>query len=295
MKEVVDFKGIKYNSINQMCKAYNIDPCTFNERLRRGYNLEKALTFPITSPSKSIVDFEGNRFDSITNMCKYYNISVVTYRARLRSGWDLKKILTTPIGYNYITATDFNGNKYRSVAYMCSHFGIPRKSYIYRINNGWSQKEALTIPVGCKPPINERLSNVVKQTYNVNSEEFQERKYLSVVILNPQTQEKIQVITDYKGNVFSSKSKLLKHYDVYDKWFDNKLVKEGLKAALTRKQIKDHLGNVYSSKTAMYKAYGLKKQTAEFRLERGWTLEQTLTTPVNQKPKRVPNYVTIVK
>ena len=295
MKEAVDFKGIKYKSINQMCEAYNIDPCTFNERLRRGYNLEKALTAPIVSPKKSIVDFEGNGFDSIVDMCRHYNISIITYRARLRNGWDLKKILTTPIGYNYIPATDFNGNKYKSVSSMCSHFGIPRKNYIYRINNGWSQKEALTISVGCKPPINERLSKIVKRTYNVNSKEFQERKHLSVVILNPQTQENIQVITDYKGNVFSSKSKLLKHYGVYDKWFDNKLVNEGLKAALTRKQIKDHLGNVYSSKTAMYRAYGLKKQTAEFRLERGWTLEQTLTTPVNQKPKRVPDFVTIIK
>lgn len=295
MKEVVDFKGIKYKSINQMCRAYNIIPCTFQERLKRGYDLERALTEPIISPKKFIVDFEGNGFESIMAMCRHYDISITTYRARLRRDWDLEQILTTPVGYSYTPAIDFNGKEYKSIGAMCSHYGIPRKNYIYRINNGWSQKEALTIPVGGKPPINERLTKLVKKTYNVNSKEFQNRKSMYVSIINPDTEETIQVIVDYKGNVFSSKSNLMKHYNVYDKWFDSKLAEEGLKSALTRKQVKDHLGNVYKSKTTMYKAYGLKKQTAEFRLERGWTLEQTLTTPVNQKPKRRLNNITIIK
>ena len=123
MKEVVDFKGIKYRSINQMCKAYNIDPCTFHERLRRGYDLEKALTAPIVSPKKFIVDFEGNEFESIMAMCRHYDISITTYRARLRNGWDLEQILTTPVGYSYTPAIDFNGNVkryYRDDTVHCS-------------------------------------------------------------------------------------------------------------------------------------------------------------------------------
>ena len=89
MQEVVDFKGIKYKSINQMCEAYNIDPCTFNERLRRGYNLEKALTAPIVSPKKSIVDFEGNGFDSI--------VDIELVESKLRVTFQLLQILHTAV------------------------------------------------------------------------------------------------------------------------------------------------------------------------------------------------------
>ena len=50
--------------------------------------------------------------------------------------------------------------------------------------------------------------------------------------------------------------------------------------------VKDHKGNVYPSMSAMAAAWGVKNRTLHGRLDRGWTVEQALTTPAdNFKPK----------
>jgi hypothetical protein len=48
-----------------------------------------------------------------------------------------------------------------------------------------------------------------------------------------------------------------------------------------RKECKDHLGNAYASITAMCKAYDVKLSTFCKRIQRGWTLEKTLTQKVD--------------
>jgi hypothetical protein len=48
-----------------------------------------------------------------------------------------------------------------------------------------------------------------------------------------------------------------------------------------RKECKDHLGNAYASITDMCKAYDVKLSTFCKRIQRGWTLEKTLTQKVD--------------
>lgn len=49
--------------------------------------------------------------------------------------------------------------------------------------------------------------------------------------------------------------------------------------------IKDHLGNSYESVKQMAKAYQLPYKTVHMRLKRGWSIEKTLTSPVQNVNK----------
>lgn len=57
-KEYFDHKGIKYTSLNAMCKAYNIAPSTYLRRIAYGWSIEKALEAPISPARKEHVGEE---------------------------------------------------------------------------------------------------------------------------------------------------------------------------------------------------------------------------------------------
>lgn len=53
--------------------------------------------------------------------------------------------------------------------------------------------------------------------------------------------------------------------------------------------ITDHEGNSFRSITAMCKHWGISRSTYDYRLAHGWSVEKTLTTPINTKAfKSVP-------
>ena len=45
-RNTYDHKGNHYNSVKEMCKAYNIDYGTFYKRLKKGWSIPKALLTP---------------------------------------------------------------------------------------------------------------------------------------------------------------------------------------------------------------------------------------------------------
>lgn len=284
MKSVTDFKGNKFKSIHSMCDYYNINYNTYLERIGRGWDMEKALTHNLISCRKECVDHLGNTFESVSSMCKYYKIDTNLYRGRKRKGWTTEKALTTPERFKYVKCKDFNGVKYNSESEMCRTYDIPYKIYRYRISHNWNLKEALTIPVNCCKdyPTLDYLSEQLKEHFNINSSEFQNRKYIEVEFYG-NNGRRYMVICDYLGNVFVSLAAMLRYYNVTRNYFYRKLFKYGIKTALTPKTVKDHLGNEFSSKSEMYKHYNIRKQTAEFRLQQGWSLKDALTTSVKSK------------
>jgi len=54
------------------------------------------------------------------------------------------------------------------------------------------------------------------------------------------------------------------------------------KYILKAKEVVDHLGNIYPSISKMLRAYKLNPRTFYQRMYRGWTLEKTLTTPIQK-------------
>ena len=155
--------------------------------------------------------------------------------------------------------TDHLGNNFKSVSAMTKHWGISRTTYLSRINMGWSVEKALTFTIR------------------------EESKHKGSVV-------------DHLGNEFKSLSQMLKHWGISPATYYNRTHKEGLsmEEALTKpiakkfsfQEVTDHLGNKYRSLSLMARTYGIKPITLSDRLERGWSIREALTTPVDTSTLR---------
>ena len=155
--------------------------------------------------------------------------------------------------------TDHLGNHFKSVSAMTKHWGISRTTYLSRINMGWSVEKALTFTIR------------------------EESKHKGEVV-------------DHLGNKFKSLSQMLKHWGISPATYYNRTHKEGLSVeeALTKpiaktysfQEVTDHLGNKYRSLSLMARTYGIKPITLRDRLERGWSVREALTIPVDTSTHR---------
>lgn len=96
-KACTDHLGKRYDSIKDMCNAYNIKVVTFNTRIKNGWSLSDALTKEVGERGcnrKKCKDHLGNTYSSISRMCLAYGIDTALYRTRLRQGWQLEDVLT---------------------------------------------------------------------------------------------------------------------------------------------------------------------------------------------------------
>lgn len=59
---------------------------------------------------------------------------------------------------------------------------------------------------------------------------------------------------------------------------------------LSKKECKDHLGNVYASETDMCKFYNITKGAYKGRIKRGWSLEESLTTPTTNMSSSITDH-----
>ena len=98
-----DHEGRWYNSLAEMCTAYNMGSDTYLVRIKRGWSVKKALTTPVrlrSDNSVEPVDHLGNTYTSVAEMCNNYKISVGTFLKRYKQlHWTLEKSLTTPVRY----------------------------------------------------------------------------------------------------------------------------------------------------------------------------------------------------
>ena len=103
-------------------------------------------------------------------------------------------------------------------------------------------------------------------------------------------------VVDHLGNKFKSLSQMLKHWGISPATYYNRTHKEGLsmEEALTKpiaktysfQEVTDHLGNKYRSLSLMARTYGIKPITLRDRLERGWSVREALTVPVDTSTHR---------
>lgn len=155
--------------------------------------------------------------------------------------------------------TDHLGNHFKSVSAMTKHWGISRTTYLSRINMGWSVEKALTFTI------------------------------------REESRPKGGAV-DHLGNKFKSRSQMLKYWGISPATYYNRTHKEGLsmEEALTKpiaktfsfQEVTDHLGNKYRSLSLMARTYGIKPITLRDRLERGWSIREALTTPVDTSTLR---------
>lgn len=253
---VVDHLGNEYASTLEMCQAYGIRVDTFKYRLKHGSSLEEALTRTPSMITTNIPcqDHLGNHYNSQAEMARAYGLTKEQFIARKRNGWDIERILTTPInGGRNQKGFEFNGVSYASKKDFCEKNGLNYDVFIHRTNTGMTIEEAFAAGAGVKP-------------------------------------RSTKGSVDHKGNQYSTIKEMCAFYGVSVATYKYRLAQGWtLEAALTdplnpgatRKEMVDHKGTKYSSVAEMCEAYGLRVATYKYRRDRGWDMEQALTTPLN--------------
>lgn len=100
-KPCIDHTGKRFSSFSEMARFWKLPEPILTGRLKRKWDLERALTSPIgyRIPRHVHEDHEGRKFGSVKAMCEYWGISHETYSGRRRKGLSVQRALTAPIWY----------------------------------------------------------------------------------------------------------------------------------------------------------------------------------------------------
>lgn len=143
-----DHLGNHFKSVSAMTKHWGISPSSYQDRINKGWSLEKSLTTPtknIRRPQE-YTDFKGNVFPNATSMAKEYGVALVTLLKLLNKG-------NTPEEATYLLSqraskrgefVDHLGVKFSSRAEMLKTYGVNHATFYRRMEYGWSLEEALT-------------------------------------------------------------------------------------------------------------------------------------------------------
>ena len=99
---VVDHKNSQFPNFSCMCAKYGLLPVTVTNRLKMGWELERALTTPVKQTkrrkiAKEHTDHTGKSYKSQREMCTAWHINPEIYRLRRNAGWSICKSLTAPV------------------------------------------------------------------------------------------------------------------------------------------------------------------------------------------------------
>lgn len=166
-----DHKGKEYDSQNAMCFAWGINPDTYSQRRRRGWDKEKALT---KKPrGGKITDPNGKEWTTAKEMCEHWNVPYTTYVQRVTNyGYSVAEALCTAVGdkkQRDVTEfsvpeserTDHEGTVFPSRRAMCMKWGISEGAYRYRKERlGFDTEKALTYQIKPKNEVNTKEDTV---------------------------------------------------------------------------------------------------------------------------------------
>jgi hypothetical protein len=134
--------------IADWARYYGIKPSVVHLRLVRGWDIEKALTTPISVVGKTVTI--NKRSKNIKKWAEEYGISVSTVYGRIKRGWDPKKAITTPAKERNIEVA-VNGET-KSTAEWSEVYKVPGKLILQRLYNGWDPKDAVSRPISKQSP-----------------------------------------------------------------------------------------------------------------------------------------------
>ena len=136
--------------------------------------------------------------------------------------------------------------------------------------------------------------------YNVTptqlSETLKTGKTIQDLVQAPKTDRRQKTYKDHHGNTYNCLSDLLAVYDlpknVYhyrkrQKWAIKDILTKPVDQTKHKKIFEDHKGNRYVGLQAMLDVYGIARPVYDYRIKNGWSLEKTLTTPVNHKQRQL--------
>ena len=93
-----DHLGREFRYLADMASTWGISPLALQSRIKRGWDIERALTQPkpesLSFLGEEIRDHLGNQYKSFNAMCKAYNLIPQTVKTRLKGGMPLEEALT---------------------------------------------------------------------------------------------------------------------------------------------------------------------------------------------------------
>jgi hypothetical protein len=93
-----DHLGREFVRFTDMANAWGISPFALKHRIDRGWDIERALTQPVSKIlsffGNEFKDHLGNQYKSFNAMCKAYNLNPATVKTRLKGGMPLEEALT---------------------------------------------------------------------------------------------------------------------------------------------------------------------------------------------------------
>lgn len=215
---------------------------------------------------------------------------------------------TSELSSSYIgkneCCVDHLGRYYSSVVNMCTAWRVPIDTFYYRIENGMSVKDALTHNNLITDPA------IDKSVIWVFGEPFPSYKiidnaygYSGNASWNHKDNIEEWLLTRNRfyvdNKLFRSYMELSEEYGINETTIMQRLrmgwtLRDAVHKPLSHtgrkgKTVVDHLGNVYNNESEMLVHYKLSRSSYNYRLEHGWSLEKTLTTPMNRRFAKTPD------
>lgn len=273
-KPCTDHLGHEFPSKKEMCEHWGVTLTTFLGRRSRGMSLKEALE----GREPTVFDHTGQGFATKVEMAGTWGITPTQLKMRLKRGWTLEEALTgnregARINIKYC---DHEGAEYPTCKAMCEAWGIDPNTYSARIANGWSVEEALTGnrdykagPKPCTDHTGQTFSSIAEMCsawhvrYSAYTSRIAKGWTIEEALTRPVLKQKPEDKTA-KPNAPQKKAASVR------------------RSAHIDRTITDHTGQTFSSLTAMCEAWGISKSAYDYRIKRGWSIERSLTTPVEQ-------------
>ncbi|MBQ9302341.1 hypothetical protein [Butyrivibrio sp.] len=293
-RTITDTCGKQYDSVTALATAYGIKTRTFEDRLWRGWSLEKALT--AATDQYSCYDHKGKRYDSIKAMAKAYNIPDKVLSTRLHKGWSIEQALLTSLlraGGAIQSCLDPYGNTYSSFAAMARAYNIHPKTLKFRLKQGLTLKEALLIPSPhakiIKPSV-ERIQYTdhlgrdypnlkeMAKAWNIKTSTLRERLNKGMSIqeaLTMSVRSSIESESDIYLQALAQKY-FIKIPSIRRRYHLLQNSIPALEQYLEAHAIKDYKGVIYSDMQSMLDAYHVSYSTYYRRRAAGQDLESCL-------------------
>ena len=123
MMNPVEFKGVKYRSINAMLRAIGISKATYCKRKKQGVPLDA----PKHHGPRRKITVDGVIYSSIKEYCLSAGITRSGYQYRVKKAFKVSR---------YRRPVEYNGVKYPSINAMLRAIGISKATYCKRKKQG---------------------------------------------------------------------------------------------------------------------------------------------------------------
>lgn len=279
-----------YDTIKELAEAYNINPATFQSRLKKGMSIKEALEIPVNEINKEVEDHLKNKYRSIADMCDYYKLAVSTFKHRIDKGWSLEKALTTPA-----LSMESISNEKKRLDDLCKQHNICRYTLRERMKKGMSLEEALNYTSEVKDHLDNIYSSktAMCEYYNVPVVTFIQRikrGWSLEKALTTSTKEYTasKRCKDHDNNEFDNIKEMCKYWGIEISTYYSRL-KLGwpLEKILTTHDktsgsivCYDHKNKRFNSLNEMCRHWKVPTSVYKGRIASGMSVEQALTTPV---------------